>query len=363
MKKSALRATFALIAVAYVMTHFLGHAHAQSSLGIGTAEPSMAPTGFFARFFQWVNAYQQSFYRSMTVALKGMREDGSQLWLLIGLSFAYGIFHAAGPGHGKVVISSYMLANNVALRRGIVLSVISSLLQGLSAVVVIGTVFLFLRGTSISMTKATWFLEVLSFAMVAAYGAWLLARKLRRFLPALMPRPAMATSGGAPIHDLFDTQPACETPSVMKRSATATTGSMFSASEATAERMEVCRDCGQMHAVDPAQLEGERFDLRAAWAAIIAVGLRPCSGALIVLTFSLLNGLWFGGIVSVFAMALGTAITVSLLATLAVVAKNVALSVSGEGSFGAAVHTTIEIAGAAALLLIGLVLLGASLSV
>ena len=212
------------------------------------------------------------------------------------------------------------------------------------------------------MTDAAWFLEVVSFAMVAAYGAWLLARKLRRFLPALMPRPALATSGGAPIHDLFDAQPACEAPSMMRRNATTSTGSMFSASEATAERMEVCHDCGQMHAVDPSRLQGDRFDLRAAWAAIIAVGLRPCSGALIVLTFSLLNGLWFGGIVSVFAMALGTAITVSLLATLAVMAKNVALSVSGEGSFGAAVHTGIEIAGAAALLLIGLTLLGASLA-
>lgn len=362
MKKTVLHAGFTLIAVACVLTQVVVHAQAQSSLGIGTAEPSIAPTGLFGGFFRWVNTYQQSFYRSMTAALKGMREDGTQLWLLIGLSFAYGIFHAAGPGHGKVVISSYMLANDVALRRGIVLSVLSSLLQGLSAVVMIGVVFLFLRGTSISMTKATWFLEVVSFAMVAAYGAWLLAGKLRRFVPALMPRPALATSGGAPIHDLFDAQPACKAPSVVRRSATAA-GSPFRANEATNERMEACRDCGQMHAVDPALLQGERFDLRAAWAAIIAVGIRPCSGALIVLTFSLLNGLWFGGIVSVFAMALGTAITVSLLATLAVVAKNVALSLSGEGSFGAAVHTTIEIAGAAALLMIGLVLLGASLSV
>jgi ABC-type nickel/cobalt efflux system permease component RcnA len=363
MKKTVLRATFALIAVAYVTTHFLGHAHAQSSLGIGTAEPSIAPSGFLASFFQWVNVYQQSFYRSMTAALKGMRADGTQLWLLIGLSFAYGIFHAAGPGHGKVVIASYIMANKVALRRGIVLSVISSLLQGLSAVVMIGMVFLFLRGTSISMTKATWFLELASYFLVALYGAWLLARKLRPLLPALMPRPALATSG-APIHNLFDAQPACEQPSVLKRSATSPMkASGFSASEATSARMEVCYDCGLSHAVDPSRLQQDHLDLRSAWAAIIAVGLRPCSGALIVLTFSLLNGLWFGGIVSVFAMALGTAITVSVLATLSVMAKNVALTLSGEGSFGATVHTTIEIVGAAALLLIGLVLIGASLSV
>ena len=58
------------------------------------------------------------------------------MWLLIGLSFAYGIFHAAGPGHGKAVISSYMVANEVALKRGILLSFVSALMQGLTAVVV-----------------------------------------------------------------------------------------------------------------------------------------------------------------------------------------------------------------------------------
>ena len=64
----------------------------------------------------WINVQQQDFYRSLTGALKAMREDGSKLWVLVGLSFAYGIFHAAGPGHGKAVISSYMLANEVALQ-------------------------------------------------------------------------------------------------------------------------------------------------------------------------------------------------------------------------------------------------------
>ncbi|TIV12992.1 MAG: delayed-early response protein/equilibrative nucleoside transporter, partial [Mesorhizobium sp.] len=70
----------------------------------------------------WINLRQQEFYHSLAAAMKAMRQDGSKLWLLIGLSFAYGIFHAAGPGHGKAVISSYMVANEVALRRGILLS-------------------------------------------------------------------------------------------------------------------------------------------------------------------------------------------------------------------------------------------------
>ena len=60
----------------------------------------------------------------------------------------------------------------------------------------------------------------------------------------------------------------------------------------------------------------------------------PGQTALIVLTFAFLNGLWAGGILSVFAMALGTALTVSVLATLAVTAKNWAVAAAGDGRAG-----------------------------
>ena len=65
-----------------------------------------------------------------------------------------------------------------------------------------------------------------------------------------------------------------------------------------------------------------------------AVGHPPCSGALIVLSFAFLNGLWAGGILSVLAMAVGTAITVSMLATIAVTAKNWAVAFAGDGRSG-----------------------------
>ena len=102
--------------------------------------------------------------------------------------------------------------------------------------------------------------------------------------------------------------------------------------------------------------------MREAWSAVVAVGLRPCSGALIVLTFSMLNGLWIAGIVSAFAMALGTAITVSALATLAVLAKGAAVRLAGA-SMGGTVGTIIEILGAATVFLLGLLLLAASLQI
>jgi nickel/cobalt transporter (NicO) family protein len=144
-----------LVAALLLVTLSATMAMAQSPLGIGSAEPSFQTTGIFGGFFAWVNAEQQSFYRMLTGALKGMRENPWQLWSLIGLSFTYGVFHAAGPGHGKAVISSYMIANETELRRGVLLSFLSSILQGVVAILLIGAVYLVLRGSSINMTLAT----------------------------------------------------------------------------------------------------------------------------------------------------------------------------------------------------------------
>lgn len=103
------------------------------------------------------------------------------------------------------------------------------------------------------------------------------------------------------------------------------------------------------------------FSWKTATSAVLAVGLRPCSGALIVLTFALLNGLYIGGIFSVLAMALGTAITVSTLATIAVSAKNIALKYASAASSDRLLRY-IEIGGAAMVFILGLTLLGAALT-
>ncbi len=353
MKKTAIRVVFGLLALTYVLTHFLGHAHAQSSLGIGTNEAMVPSTGLFSGLMNWVNVQQQEFYRSLTGSLKAMREDGRQLWVLVGLSFAYGVFHAAGPGHGKAVISSYMLANEVALRRGVMLSFVSALMQAVTALVLIGLVFLFLRGTSISMTNATHFLEVASYALVTVFGAWLLWKKLAPRLAAAFGRTPAYNLSAASVRGHVH-GPDCGHNRLSYRGAAGRPAAGGFAAE-------VCETCGHSHMPDPAALGGDRFDWRTAWSAVAAVGLRPCSGALIVLTFAFLNGLWAGGVLSVLAMAVGTAITVSILATLAVSAKNVAVSLAGDGRAGNRIHAGIEIGGAAMVLLLGLVLLTASL--
>jgi nickel/cobalt transporter (NicO) family protein len=169
--------------------------------------------------------------------------------------------------------------------------------------------------------------------MITAFGAWLLWKKA--FRPFFVTEPALTLApaghehhGHAHHHHAAD---------------------------------EVCDDCGHSHAPDPALL-ADQFDWRTAWSAIAAVGMRPCSGALIILTFALLNGLYVGGVLSVMAMALGTAITVSSLATLAVTAKNTAVRLASSDSAALRIHRIAEIGGAALVFVLGLTLLGASLS-
>lgn len=344
----------------FALAQLAASAHAQSSLGIGVNEATVPQSGLFGGLMTWIAVHQQDFYRTLTGALRSMRDGGGGMWLLVGISFAYGVFHAAGPGHGKAVISSYMLANEVALRRGVMLSFVSAMLQAVTAIAVMGAVYLMLRGTAVSMTDATRFLEIASFALVAAFGAWLLWKKAGPPIAGLIwGRPVRALSAAAAVHD--------HSHSHEHHHGQACTHDHHHDHAHSHEHAHahdaVCSTCGHSHAPDPAMLSGDRFDWKTAWAAIVAVGMRPCTGALVVLSFAFLNGLWLGGFLSVFAMAIGTAITVSILATMAVLAKNWAVAFAGDGRTGNRVHTTIEIAGAAFVFLLGVTLLTASLSV
>ncbi|WP_412065166.1 nickel/cobalt transporter [Rhizobium sp. SYY.PMSO] len=347
----------------------VGLAHAAGSpLGIGTAEPSFQPIGGpLAPIFLYVNYEQQAFYRALTKSIEAMRQDPWQLWTLIGLSFAYGIFHAAGPGHGKAVISSYMVANEIELRRGIGISFVSALIQGLVAVLVVGAAYFVLRGSGITMTMATNAMEIASFVMVILFGCWLLFRKVRAMLQSRAQRQDMqlATSAGPISLSLFEgAATGTDSARGFARSSAAMSATGFQCYDPAhaAGDGAFCEACGHAHLPDPKMLSNEKFSAREAWSAIVAVGLRPCSGALLVMTFSMLNGLYLGGLLSVLAMSIGTALTVSLLAIIAVFAKGTAVRFTGKGSrLSAWVGNGIEILGALLVICTGVILLGASL--
>src|SRR6202789_1167927 len=140
----------------------------------------------------WLLAKQSEFYREMSSTIRAAKSDGSAVWALLAISFAYGIFHAAGPGHGKAVISSYLVANRETARRGIVLSFVSALLQSLVAVLIVAIGAWLLNVTAKTMCGAEKIIAIASYALIAVFGArlvWTKGASLVRALQAHAPGP------------------------------------------------------------------------------------------------------------------------------------------------------------------------------
>jgi ABC-type nickel/cobalt efflux system permease component RcnA len=303
----------------------------------------------------WILAEQARLVHLMTHGMKALHESSSALWGLGALSFLYGVVHAAGPGHGKALIASYMLANERALRRGIVLAFFAAVLQAAVAITLVGIAALVFRATSTQMNTAAFFVEMASYGAIAAIGAWLVWKKGRTFaaaLRAMLARRA-ALAGGALYAD------APWRPVLAVGSA-----GRFSAHSPGVGAGLLADDCGHVHAADPNAL-GEGFSWRGAAATIFAAGARPCSGAILVLVFALAQGLFLAGIGATLAMALGTAMTTGALAAFAVLAKDLALRLTKrDPSVAGLVARGFELAAAAAVLAFGVLLLlgfGASL--
>ena len=192
----------AALAVAVCLVATAAHA-ASSPFGIATPDTSGGGSYFggpLGPVFAWVAVHQAAFYRSLTAALSGLKQGSAGLWLFFGLSFAYGVFHAVGPGHGKAVIASYLVANRETARRGIVLSFASALMQSLVAILIVGISAWVLNATAKTMCKAEGVIEIASYGLIALFGlrlVWTKGRTFIRALQAAQPVPAIA---GVPHH-------------------------------------------------------------------------------------------------------------------------------------------------------------------
>ena len=295
----------------------------------------------------WLLNMQSVLTHMMSGKLHALSQDGSAFWSLVGLGLAYGVFHAAGPGHGKAVIASYMLANGRAVKRGAVVALFAALLQGMVAVALVGVAALIFRATAEQMNAVADTLAYASYAGIAVIGAWLALRKGRSLVAALRRYFALraVTAGGI----LFANAP-------WQAAAPALSGGSFSAYEpGSGVRSE--EDCGHDHAPNPAMLR-EGFTWRGAVGAVVAAGMRPCSGAILVLVFSLAQGVFLAGIAATFAMSIGTAVTTGALAFAAVFAKDFALRYAGADNARAAVIArAFEFAAALTVLGFGVALL------
>lgn len=310
----------------------------------GAPRPAQAAEPEAGGIVGWLLAKQSEFYRQMSATIRAAKSDGSAVWTLLFISFAYGIFHAAGPGHGKAVIASYLVANRETARRGIALSFASALMQSLVAIVIVGISAWVLNATAKTMCRAEGVIEIASYALIALFGLRLVWVKGGTFIRGLQPAQPVPAIAGVPHqhdhdhhhhHDAHDHHDHAHA------------GRDHGHDHVHDEH------CGHSHGPTPSELAGPG-GWRRGFAAILTVGIRPCSGAILVLVFALAQGLFWAGIAATFLMGLGTAITVAAIAIVAVSARGIAQRLSaGRDGGGALFMRGIEFAAAGLVLLFG----------
>ncbi|MBO6676382.1 MAG: nickel/cobalt transporter [Rhizobiales bacterium] len=257
----------------------------------GPVVPTEPVPGFgFDRLIAWTAQTQGAFYDGLTSALRQVSESSAALWTLLGLSFAYGVAHAAGPGHGKVVISSYMLANGDTARRGAMLAIGAALVQATVAVVLVAVLAGAFGLSRTFLTDATITLERFSYGLIVVLGLYLVWRTVK----GLLPQPAQ--------------------PAVL-----AAAGHHHSHSDAHPDPHHVhdahC-GCDHVHMPDAGAVS-RTAGLGQSLMLILGAGARPCTGALLVLVLAMSQGLLWAGTLSAYAMGVGTALTVGTLAVFA----------------------------------------------
>jgi len=222
----------------------------------------------FSAIAYWASQQQRTFQNAMAGSLRAIRSgDGVALWALCGLTFAYGFVHAIGPGHGKVLLGGAALSSQATLKRMAILTLVSSLAQSLTAVIiVVGGTSLFALSSSDAVDFTENWLAPISYGAIALIGAYLAARALRQFW-------RLGNSA----------KPDCQ-------------------KEAHSD------GCGCGHRHGPSLTEIDALHSWREMAILVAsIAIRPCTGALFLLVIAWRFQILPAGILATFTMGLGTA--------------------------------------------------------
>ena len=244
----------------------------------------------WSEYLMVVQSLQRDLQQSLSAAMRRVELDGFRASLmLIALSFGYGVFHAAGPGHGKIIITTYLLSHESQLRRGVILAFASSLVQGATAIIIVSLAVWILDLSMRQTSGITSDVEIASFALIVVVGGMIaLARAVR--LAKSFAGKTVPDSHHAHKH---------------------------------AHKHSHKHSHTHSHGPSPDDLQSP-LSLRTFAGIVMSIGIRPCSGAVIVLLLAYSLGLHMAGLFSVLAMSLGTALTVSVLAGISVYLREVA---------------------------------------
>lgn len=286
---------------------------------------------------RWAADGQRDAQNAMAGLLRRLKAgDAAALAGLMGFCFAYGFFHAAGPGHGKVLIGGYGLGRRVPVGRLAGLAIASSLAQAATAVALVyAGVFVLDWSRERMVDTAEAWLAPLSYILIGLVGLWLLLRGLRKLWAQ---RSAGGFMAGQAAHDDRHDHHDHAHHHDHDHSHSHMHG-------------ETCASCGHKHGPSVAEAAEVR-SLRDALVLIGAVAVRPCTGALFLLILTWRMGIDAAGIAGAFVMGLGTASVTVLVAVLAVTARESTLAQMAGGPATARALSLIEIAAGALVVLV-----------
>lgn len=273
--------------------------------------------------------WQKSMHQQMAQLLQQVKENPHQTGMaLMMFSLIYGVLHAVGPGHGKVVIVTYLATHPAQLKGSLKLTFAASILQGGVAILLVTLLLGVLQLSSRYLHQSSFWLEKGSFLLVIALGALLCFRAIKRLyqqVKALKPQKI--------------------------------TIQRIQLLEADHVHSDDC-GCGHRHLPSAQELQAGD-DWRTRLAIVLAMGMRPCSGAIMVLLFAKVIGVYWWGILSAIAMAIGTSLTISLLALFVHYARRLAVHLSRQrapAAWGAIAWATLALTGGIILLFAGVLL-------
>ena len=273
-----------------------------------TARDTRPPSGVFTSLTSGASAFIFSVMApvqkmlneslaSMTRALKGSQSLGGLL-LVAALALAYGIFHAAGPGHGKTIVSSFLLANDGKIRQSFIIGYLVAAVHALSALAVVLVLYYLIRGIfATGVEQANHWIQLVTFAVITAIGAVMLVRR---------------SLGKAHSHD---------------------------------------------HAEHDHPGPGNELTMKNLLGIALPAGVIPCPGAVAVVLFALSLHMLAVSILAVSSISLGMGTTISATGAVVILVKRGAIkAVAGaHEERDAKIRRIIEVAGAAILFLFGLV--------
>lgn len=232
---------------------------------------------------------QRVLTRSISQLLNSAQESSLEAFFSVLLaSFSYGFLHAIGPGHGKVIMVSYLTTHPTKVKTSLILSVSAALLQALVAIVLVSALLFVLEASMREVNvKASYLIDV-SFVAMMLLGGHLAWKSIRDFIKQ--------KAADRQAHQSHNHEPVC--------------------------------GCGHKHHASPADIDQAK-NLKDYLGIILSIGIRPCSGALLVLILGNSLGLYWLGMIGAIAMGIGTGAAISFIAF---------MSIKGRGMLGALIQ-------------------------